>query len=152
MIKHLPSNIAMLLLLLLGVAGCVDPYSPVVADENIDFLVVDGFLNSTDQSASVKLSKAIPLSSNLSYKSEKKAIVTIEEENGAIFNLTEKDTGVYQANGMNINIAKKYKLHIRTTAGKEYMSDFIEIKQSPPIDSITWKPIPDGVTIYANTH
>ena len=151
MIKRI-SYFSLLLVSLLSLARCIDPYSAPVSNENVDILVIDGFLNSTGNSASVKLSKAIPLSVNQAYKREKKATVAIEEENGAIYNLVEKDTGVYESSNMNINSLKKYQLHIRTEGGKEYRSDFIELKQSPPIDSVTWKPAIDGVTIYANTH
>jgi hypothetical protein len=46
----------------------------------------------------------------------------------------------------------QYRLHIKTAAGKEYASDYVDVKTSPPIDSISWKRTGDGVQIYANTH
>ncbi len=143
---------ALLFVLLLFVAGCIDPYSAPVGDSEVDILVIDGFLNSTAGSASVKLSKAIPLSVSKGYKSEKNAIVSIEDENGTVFNLPQKDTGVYESSNMNILLSKKYQLHIKTASGKEYRSDFIELKQSPPLDNIVWKPSADGITLYANAH
>ncbi|PZR33138.1 MAG: DUF4249 domain-containing protein [Azospira oryzae] len=143
---------ALLFVLLLFVAGCIDPYRAPAEKSNADLLVIDGFLNSTAGTASVKLSKTIPVSLSSGYRSEKNAIVSIEDENGTVFNLPQKDTGVYESSNMNIGFSQKYQLHIKTTSGKEYRSDFIELKQTPPLDNITWKPSADGITLYANTH
>ena len=41
--------------------------------------------------------------------------------------------------GMNLDINSKYKLHIRTSDGKEYISDEITVVETPPIDSISWE-------------
>lgn len=143
---------ALLFIMLLFVAGCIDPYTSHVESSNVDILVIDGFLNSTAGSATIKLSKAIPISVSKGYKSEKNAMVSIEDENGTVFHLPQKDTGVYEATGMNISLSKKYQLHIKTSSGKEYSSDFIELKQSPPLDNVIWKPSADGITLYANAH
>ncbi len=147
-----PQHYLSFLVLSLVADGCIDPYSPSVSNEDITILVVDGFLNSTEKSASVKLSKTIALSENKGYRSEKNAIVTIEDESGSISNLTETDTGLYEASHMAISVSKKYQLHIKTTSGKEYRSDFIELKQSPSLDTITWKASAQGITIYVNAH
>jgi hypothetical protein len=53
---------------------------------------------------------------------------------------------------MNLNPASKYRLRIRTTDSKEYLSAFVSLIQTPAIDSITWAPIDNGVQIYVNTH
>ena len=47
-------------LLLLILTGCIEPYNPPAIADTIDILVVDGFLNGTDSSATVQLSKATP--------------------------------------------------------------------------------------------
>lgn len=140
---------------LLLIGGCIDPYTPTVSHSNSNLLVVDGYLNYTDQSALVKLSRAISLSDQ-TYPDESNAIVTVESSNGVTYLLTEKEKGQYKSNQMNLNVEslQKYRLHIKTQDGEEYQSDYIELKQSPPIDSITWKASPSlkGITIYANTH
>jgi hypothetical protein len=46
----------------LSITQCVEPYAPPEIKEKVDLLVVDGFMNSTDSSVEVRLSKAIALS------------------------------------------------------------------------------------------
>ncbi len=45
----------------------------------------------------------------------------------------------------------KYRLKITTSSGEDYASDFVEMKQTPPIDSLSWQQQND-VMIYVNTH
>jgi hypothetical protein len=46
----------------------------------------------------------------------------------------------------------KYQLRIKTEAGKSYQSDFVEIKNTPPIDDVTWKATDPGLQFYVSTH
>ena len=48
--------------------------------------------------------------------------------------------------------SRKYRLHIKTSDGKEYLSDFSEVKKSKPIDSVGWKAGSDHLMIYVSTH
>ena len=59
--------------------------------------------------------------------------------------------GIYKSNPLLLNSADKYRLKIITASGEQYASDFVEVRQTPAIDSITWQQQND-VTIYANTH
>jgi hypothetical protein len=45
----------------------------------------------------------------------------------------------------------KYRLRIILQDGKEYLSDYVEVKQSPPIDTVEWEE-DDDVSIYVSTH
>ncbi len=61
--------------------------------------------------------------------------------------------GQYAADLTALNPANQYRLHIVMSAGKEYRSDFVPFKTSPPIDSVSWVKTGDGgLQIYANTH
>ena len=53
---------------------------------------------------------------------------------------------------MSLIAGGKYRLRIKTTNGREYLSDEIPVQTSPRIDSISWKKTDKGVTIYSNTH
>ncbi|HUR10506.1 MAG TPA: DUF4249 domain-containing protein, partial [Flavitalea sp.] len=44
------------------------------------------------------------------------------------------------------------RVRIRTQFGQEYVSDFVPVKITPPIDSISWQRTNDGVHTYVNTH
>ncbi len=131
--------------------GCVEPYFPEASEEVGDILVVDGFLNSTEQKARVKLSHATWLYSDSAFIPEKNAVVFLEEENGNSYPLSM--TGViYEASNIKVDNSKNYRLYIKTKNGKEYRSDYIQPKPAPEFDSVTWKPSPEGVTIYVNSH
>jgi hypothetical protein len=60
--------------------------------------------------------------------------------------------GLYTSNTLPINSSRKYRLRIKTKNAKEYLSDFVEVKITPAIDSISWKEEEKGVQIYSNTH
>src|SRR6188768_333793 len=91
-------------------ATCVEPFDPPLSDNEVNFLVVDGFVNTSDNSATVKLTHAVSLASSDPFMPEKNAVVSIEEESGGSFVLSEQGAGVYTANSLPLNLAKKYKL------------------------------------------
>ena len=131
--------------------GCLDPYAPPVGSDNVNFLMVDGFMD--QQSARIQLSRAIPLSAPEDvYPAESGAEVAIETESGRSISVPEVNPGDYQLNGLQLNPASQYRLRIRTIAREEYLSDFISLKASPAIDSVTWRAEPEGVTIFVHTH
>lgn len=136
--------------------ACVEPYPPPSAVDNASFLVVDGFLNATTESVSVKINHSVALNSSSPYPAEKGATVTIEDNNGESISLTEGDNGLYQASEFPVDPAKTYKLHIVTSAGTSYSSDYVELRHVPEIDSVVWRPetttSEPGTRFYVNTH
>ncbi|HEX6223863.1 MAG TPA: DUF4249 domain-containing protein [Chryseolinea sp.] len=136
------------------VAGCVEPYNPPAISETVDLLVVDGFLNITDNSARVTLSKATPLASDAGPVPELNAAVRIEDNDGDVYPLNEQAGGTYALEDMGLSLSKRYRLVIVRGNGKEYFTDYIELLETPPIDSISWAPTArrDGINIFANTH
>jgi hypothetical protein len=134
--------------------SCIEPYNPPAIKEIVDILVVDGFLNSTDSSAVVKLTRAIALSDTGEPAPELNAAVRIEDENGYFYPLVETGNGNYSIHKMNVDPSLKYRLAFTTSNSTQYASDFIELKISPPIDSITYRKDPrfESVGIYIYTH
>lgn len=132
--------------------GCVEPYPAPDIGITTSILVVDGFINASDNSATVKLTKAIPLASEEGYPAEKGAHVTIHSENGNVFTLIEGDSGKYSASGISVDLNAKYQLEVVTSDNQNIVSDYISVMQTPPIDSVTWRPEEEGVTILVNTH
>jgi len=135
-------------------AGCIEPYNPSTTKANPAYLVVDGFLNATDNSCTIQLSHTVPLNQNKAYTPvpETKAIVKIEEEGGGSFNLYEVSTGTYTATSLPIDKTKNYRIRITTTGDKEYVSDYVPVVSTPPIDSVTWSYERLGVEIDVNAH
>ena len=154
MIKSNQYKSLLFALLSLAIASCIEPYNPPAISETVDLLVVDGFINISDNSAKVSLSKATPIANDDGHVPEPNATVRIEDDNGGIYSLIEEADGTYTSVNMDLSLSKKYRLIIVRGNGKEYFTDFVELKQTPPIDSISWAPTlrRDGINIYANTH
>lgn len=145
-------NRLMLLGLLVTTVACVEPYPvPDVADD-LSILVVDGFVDASDGIATVRLTHSTKLNEDGGAPAEEGATVSIKTETGDSFTLMEQDSGRYTAEGLVIDANKQYQLYIRTNGGGEFLSDYVTVKDTPPIDSITWRPEGDGVTVMANTH
>lgn len=132
-------------------AGCIDPYRPGEVTGNVNYLVVDGFLDATQNKCTVKLSRTIPLDGT-EQVFERSALVTLEDEMNESYSLTESSAGVYTVSGVSLDASKKYRIRIQTTGSETYESDFVPVLTTPAIDSITWRETEDGVGIYANTH
>jgi hypothetical protein len=138
--------------LVILLVGCIEPYPAPDTGVDTSILVVDGFINATDKSAIVKITNAVPLAAEDVYPPERGAYVTIHSENGDSFTLIEGDAGIYSASGLSVDFNTKYQLNIHTSDNRDIVSDYISVMQTPPIDSVTWRPEEAGVTILVNTH
>ncbi|HTF18717.1 MAG TPA: DUF4249 domain-containing protein [Chryseolinea sp.] len=132
--------------------GCLDPYSPPAIQGDLNLLVVDGFVNVSDQSASVRLTAALPLDTTALPEAIDEAQVTIERNDGAVFQLKDTGDGKYETSSIAWNMDAQYRLNITLSSGESYLSDFIALTRSPDIDSITFKEGKDALNFYVNTH
>lgn len=133
--------------------GCKKPYNPPAVQVDHKFLVIDGtLLNSVDSPSVFTLSRTVRLTDSTTASfPEPGATVSVESNTGEIFAFTELPGGIYKSNPLLLNSANKYRLKIVTSSGNQYLSDFVEERQAPAIDSISWQQQND-VTIYVNTH
>jgi hypothetical protein len=134
------------------ILGCVEPYSPEIIDEDVSLLVVDGFLNSGDGSATVKLTRTLPVYSTAAAPPELKALVKVSDDAGNEYLLIEKGNGVYEKTGIPVDVSQHYRLFIQTTKNDQYLSESVPIKNSPKIDSVFWIASDDGLRLYVNTN
>jgi Domain of unknown function (DUF4249) len=139
-------------MLLLFFPRCKDPYNPSVLSSNTSYLVVEGYLNGNGIT-SIKLSRTRNITSGdtAARINELNAIVVIEDQTNAAYSLSEAGNGIYTTTTF-LNTANQFRLHIHTSANKEYVSDYVPYKQSPPIDSIGWSFKNSDVQVYADTH
>lgn len=140
------------ILMILSLASCVEPYDPPLNDGDLNYLVVDGFLNAGDRSATVVLTRTIPVKAEAGVPPEPGAIVRIEDDQGTVYTLAENESGRYHGFVDQTSNGVQYRLVIRTRDNREYASDFVEIMETPPIDSITYTIKDDGVHFFVNTH
>ncbi|RAK67045.1 DUF4249 domain-containing protein [Hymenobacter edaphi] len=132
-------------------AGCVESYKPEAISKPVNYLVVDGFIN-TNGVTSIRLSRTTALDSNKPVPAETRATVTIEEEGGARYPLTEGAAGTYTSANLRLGAGRRVRLYIKTAGPREYASDYTTAKQTPPIDSVTWRADARGLQLYVNAH
>jgi hypothetical protein len=148
--KYPPYAIWVLLLIM---AGCLEPYLPPSSPTNVGYLVVDGFLNTTG-TITVRLSRTTTIADTKSPPVVTGAAVFVEQRSVKSYPLQEQaGTGVYALSGLVVDPAGLYRLRVRVGA-KDYFSDYVEVKQSPPIDSVYWEAdeLKNGVQIWVAAH
>lgn len=126
---------------------------PDVISSPQSYLVVDGFLNSNGVTQ-IKLSRTYGLSGGTTAPKETGATLYIEEETGTRYGLRESNAipGTYLSSTLVLNPAVRHRLYLTTAAGRAYASDYVVVKTTPPIDSVTFQPAADELKIQVNTH
>ncbi len=142
---------AMLIPALIPMA-CREAYIPPVASFRSSYLVVEGFINNGTDSTVINLSRSFQLADTSSLQPEANARVSVEGKDNSSFPLPELGNGQYGVPGLSLDNAVQYRLHIWTAGNKEYVSDYLDLKASPPIDSVYWRDSDSGLQIYVNTH
>jgi hypothetical protein len=152
-LKKLHTILIFLIFLLFINIHCKKAYSPPAVRVNYNYLVVNGTLiNSTDSPTVIQLSTTKVLSDSTFVSApETGANVTVQGTDNEVFQLPEIQPGMYQSLPLHLGYTNQYRLNITVSNGSRYQSDYIPVKQTPPIDSITWQQKND-VMIYVNTH
>ncbi len=129
-------NKYLVLLIYLGISGCLDPFDPNVPESDQSFVVVDGIVTDQPGPYTVKISR----STSLNGDSDKVtgAQVSIEVQNGGTETLIETRDGVYETSTLQGEIGKSYRLNINT-GGQTYQSTWETIYPSPVIDSVYYQ-------------
>lgn len=131
---------------------CRERYQPPVTSAQSNLLVVDGFLDGTAGSCTVVLSRSQDASDSKVKPMEKNAVIQLEDNKGNVYALNETSDGNYSVSNVIVDTQLKYQLLIKTEAGKSYQSAFVEIKNTPPIDAVTWEATDQGLQFYVSTH
>jgi hypothetical protein len=139
------------LLITTGLFACRQHYFPPEIAGATNYLVVEGFINTAD-STFITLSRTVKLSDAKATQAETKATVTIESSTGASYKLTELKTGTYGIGPLGLSNNLKYRVRIKTSANREYVSDLVTSYITPPIDSLFFRIESDNVHIYSNAH
>ncbi|HEY9000584.1 MAG TPA: DUF4249 domain-containing protein [Mucilaginibacter sp.] len=147
------TNWQKLLLIAVLFSACKKPFVPpnTLNDTN-KYLVIDGVINAGSDSTFIKLSRTKKFENGITIDHETGAQLNVEGDDNSSYQLVETVPGTYASAGLNLNASHKYRLRIKTTNGKEYLSDFVVVKNSPLIDSVGFTAKPTALTIYANSH
>jgi hypothetical protein len=131
-------RIAAVVLCFTTVMACVKPYTIPASAGNLNHLVVNGVI-SIGAPSEIKLSRTVNITDTIKTVPEKGATLFIESSEGSIYSFNEEDSGRYTSSSNPNSFNEQYRLKIQTADGKEYMSEFVQAKQAPPIDSIEWE-------------
>ena len=146
-----------IILLTVLYSNCIEEFEPSREGyENL--LVVDAFLSGGSEPFEVRLSRSVPIDTN-SFFPERLANIRLESGSGESFDLYEITPGVYNSyDPIPAQAGETYRLYINTWDGKQYASDPVVMRETPPIDKVgfdyekrPWAGV-DGVQIYVNTH
>jgi len=134
--------------------ACKEKYLPEVMQVNINYLVVDGFINTGADSTIFNITRTFKLDNKAAIAPEKSAIVNIESDAGLSYSLPELPfkPGFYGVPALNLDQTKKYRLRIRTKDNRTYLSDFVESKASLPLDDLKYDFKDNSLNIYTYTH
>jgi Domain of unknown function (DUF4249) len=131
--------------------ACKEPFLPPALNSPPDLLVVDGILLSGNDSSYVTISHTRSLADTQTIIPELNAEVMVADEAGPVFPLIEIGNGRYAADRLNLNVNSSFRLRINTSHGKQYESDLMPVKLTPPIDSLYWEQDSTGARILIDT-
>lgn len=138
----------------LGLLGCKKPYNPPATSTSKSYLIVEGFINTGNDSTVIKISRTVKLTDKIVTNPVLNATVSIEGEQGGSYPLYDiSGNGHYNSiNGLNLPASQKYRVRIVPAEGGQYISDFVEVKLTPPIDSVGYNVVDTTVNLYVNAH
>ncbi len=131
--------------------ACKEPFEPPVIKADHNYLVVEGLINSGQDSTIMTLSRTRNLGDTTSFIPELNARVFVQLEGGGSYPLQEIGKGKYVIGQLSLITTAKYRLRIETSNGFRYESEYVPVKLTPAIDSLSWARDKD-VTVYLNTH
>lgn len=160
------NNKVILASLLLLLNGCITQFVPKT-NEDKELLVVEGLITDQPGANTIKLSKSLPLGTGNIPNPAGGCVVTISDDIGNIFSLTETIAGTYTTDPSKFQgeIGRFYTLHIRTNFANtnlNYESYAMEMKHVPSIDSLYYEKVileersgintQEGCQVYLNTY
>lgn len=140
--------------LILSIISCIDPFSPPEVSSPQSYLVMDGFLNIGTDTTVIELRRTQNINEFTAPVIESGAMLTVESEEGVAYFFSEIGSGKYVLPPGNLDPSGKYRLRIETASGQEYLSEFVSVSLTPPIDDITYRVDPgqNAMVFYVNTH
>ncbi|MEI9806716.1 MAG: DUF4249 domain-containing protein [Bacteroidota bacterium] len=141
-----------LIIAVTALCSCREDFRPPAVSSPNTYLVVEGVLNIGAGPTTVRLTKTFRLNDTARLRPETNARLQVEKDDNTIYTLAETGNGYYSAPNLNLQVNSKYRLRIKTSGGKEYLSDYSTGRNTPAIDSLGWRYGTEGVDIYVNTH
>jgi len=144
-----------LFVLLLAAVSCRDPFFPEETNLNLNYLVIEGHIDTGGGESIIKLSRTGSIFNQTTgsfeqFIIESGARLNLISELGSSWSFSEKSPGEYSLQEeLPSNMA--YSLNIVLRNSQSYSSDFIMPVDSPPIGSVTFERKEDGVRVFVST-
>lgn len=138
-------------MLVVLIAGCKEKYDSPVPSVDTGYLVVEGVINNGGDTTNIRLSRTTNLGETFPLI-ETGALVSLEGSDATSYFFTEVYPANYNIYNLHLDTAVKYRLSIKTSNNEQYQSDFVSVRNNPPIDSVSWERQENGVQLYINTH
>jgi len=120
----------------MAIFACKQAYLPPVVKNPPTYLVVEGFINNGPDSTWFNLTNTYQLNGDSNAAPVLGATVTVQGNDNTSYTLGQTgNTGLYTAHMPPLNPNTLYRLHITTTGGTQYASDYVPLMTDPPIDS-----------------
>jgi hypothetical protein len=134
------------------VAACKEKFELPRGAGRANYLVIDGVINSGQGPTTLRLARTLALVDSVGSRQETGATVRVEGDDNSSHPLVELSPGEYHSPQLFLSDNVKYRLHINTEDGREYVSDYAPVLRTPPIDSINWERPDNDVLFFINTH
>lgn len=138
----------------MGLVCCKKPYNPPATSTSKSYLIVEGVINIGNDSTVIKLSRTVKLTDKINTNPVLYATVTVEDDQGRTYPLYDLfNNGHYNSvNRLNLLEWQRYRVRIVPAEGGQYVSDFVEVKPTPSIDSIGYNIKYKTVNLYVSIH
>lgn len=137
---------------MISLLGCVEPYAPPEIAGDPDFIVIDSFLDGSENTCRARITRAVKLSSSLAYEEiDAPMTVWLEDEQETQHFLSEVSVGQFEATALPLDHSRKYKLVVNIAGSETYESSYVDIMQTPPIERIFFETNEDELRVMVNT-
>jgi len=138
----------LLICIILFFISCLDEYNPPQIQNSERILVVEG--NIGDKETNIRLSRTNNLSSNTPFPVYYARVILEKESDGTDKVLEMIGDGLYHAKE-DLNIGERYRVLIQD-GDYEYVSEYLELLETPQIDSVGWEDNVGLFQVHVSTH
>jgi len=141
-------RILLFLAIIFFVISCLEEYNPPQIKNSKRVLAVEG--NIGDKETNIRLSRTNDLGENIPFPVYY-AKVVLESESGSISKVLDMvGDGLYHVK-KNLNIGERYRISIQD-GDYEYVSEYLELLETPQIDSVGWEDNVGLFQVHVSTH
>ncbi len=120
------------------IGSCREAYLPPVVSDYSNFLVIEGIVKAGGDTSYIKLTRTRSLDDTTTEIAEANATITLQSKSGANYVFQNKGNGNYQLPPTTLSTGESYRMLITTLFGDSWESDYVPVKITPAIDSVSW--------------